>query len=219
MGFLIRLFSAFCVATVIAQLLILGIMAAKGNLRADSVTKAIALINGIDVTGVQLEKALKRAEEQPVPTHDEIVKQRALMSQDLQVKLDALARQEESLKKLWTETQAKSADFDRRKDEFYVKVDNLEKKLVEENLRQVQQTIEELAPDQAKLQLLRMLENKRMEDVVSIIKVMSPVKRKKILGEFADQEEATKLHEVLMRMLAGEPATSLIEEARKSVVQ
>jgi hypothetical protein len=38
MRFLLRLFSAFCVATVIAQLIILGLVAARGNLHRESMT-------------------------------------------------------------------------------------------------------------------------------------------------------------------------------------
>jgi hypothetical protein len=215
MGILIRTFAAFCVATVFAQLLIVGIMAAKGNLHRETLTQALALVNGIDVTGAQLEKVVEKTQEQPMPTHEEVLRKRALMSQELQLKQDALARAENSIKKQWTETQAMIADFDRRRQEFFIKVGELEKKLADTKMQQVQQTIEELAPDQAKEQLLLMLKSDRMDDVVAIIKVMSSVKRKKILGEFTDKEDADKLHQVLMQMLEGGPAMDLITKARE----
>ncbi|MFO0942214.1 MAG: hypothetical protein U0930_15870 [Pirellulales bacterium] len=53
-----------------------------------------------------------------------------------------------------------------------------------------------------------------MDDVVAITQVMSPAKRKKILGVFADGEESNKLHEVLMRMLESEPYSGLISATR-----
>lgn len=215
MGFIIRSFAAFCVATVIAQLIIVGIMAAKGNLHKETVTQALALINGIDVTGANLEKVVKTTSEQPAPTYEEVLRQRAMMSQELQLRQDALTRESDELKKSWAEFKAERGNFDRRREEFFAKVDEIEKKFVNDSLQQVQRTIEELAPDQAKEQLLKMLEKDRMDDVVAITQVMSPAKRKKILGEFTEGVESTKLHEVLMRMLEGEPVSSLISTTRK----
>lgn len=219
MGFIIRMFSALCVATVIALLIILGIMAAKGNLHKETLTQALALINGIDVTGANLEKVVKTTSEQPAPTYDEVLKQRALMSQELQLRQDALTRESEELKKSWEAFKLERATFDKRREEFFAKVDEIEKKHIDESLQQVERTIEELAPDQAKEQLIQMLAIDRMDDVVAIIKVMSPAKRKKILGEFADQADSDKLHKVLMRMLEGEPVSSLISTTRKKAAE
>ena len=95
-------------------------------------------------------------------------------------------------------------------------IDEQAKKLADASMQQVQQTIEELAPEQAKEELLRMLADERMDDVVAIIKVMSPVKRKKILGEFTDKEDADKLHQVLMQMLEGGPMADLLKKAREN---
>ncbi|HAC92651.1 MAG TPA: hypothetical protein DCF63_18770 [Planctomycetaceae bacterium] len=217
MGMLIRMFAAFCVATVIAQLLILGIVAAKGNLRSDTVTQAIALVNGIDATGSQLEEALRRAENRPSPTHEEIVQERAKQSLDLQNQLAAITREKDMVSKLLADLTSRNAEFDRRRQDFFVKVDELEKKTMQESLQRVQQTIEELPPDQGKDQLIKMLAADRMEDVVAIVKVMDPGKRKKILGEFAAEKDSDKLHDMLMTMLSGQPVASLIESQRKSL--
>ncbi|MFO0942213.1 MAG: hypothetical protein U0930_15865 [Pirellulales bacterium] len=215
MGFIIRTFAAFCVATVIAQLIILGIMAAKGNLHRETVTQALALINGIDVTGANLEKVVKTTSEQPAPTYEEVLRQRAMLSQDLQLRQDALTRESEGLKKSWESFKTEKETFDRRREEFFAKVDEIEKKVVNESLQQVQRMIEELAPDQAKEQLLKMLEGDRMDDVVAITQVMSSAKRKKVLGEFVEGKDPEKLHEVLMRILQGEPMSNLISTTRK----
>jgi hypothetical protein len=84
MRMIAKLFSAFCVATIIAQLIILGMMAAKGNLRTDTFTQVLAVVNGIDVTGHQVENAFRNAREMPLPTHDEVLRERAQMSLELQ---------------------------------------------------------------------------------------------------------------------------------------
>lgn len=214
---LVRYFAAFCVATVIAQLFILGLMTVKGNFTSGTFTQALALINGIDVTGAQVEKAFQKAQDVPVPTHEEILQERARASLELQNQQDAIAREKDMVNKLLADLSGKTAEFDRRRQEFYTKVDELENKLVKESLQEVQNTIEELAADQAKEQLIRMLEAERMDDVIAIVKVLDPAKRKKILNEFAEPEETDKLHDVLMRMLAGEPAASLIKDQRRSL--
>ncbi len=54
-----------------------------------------------------------------------------------------------------------------------------------------------------------------MVDVVAITQVMSPAKRKKILGEFADRAESDKLQKVYLRMLEDEPVSNLISTIRK----
>lgn len=208
MNFLIRVFAAFCMATIIAQLIILGIMAAKGNLHHDTMTQALALVNGIDVTGANLEKVVKTTQEQPLPTHEEVLEKRAMLSQVLQLQQDALARERDSLKKERSELEQALKDFDARREEFFTMKNDYEKKKGSESLQLIQKIFEDLAPDQAKEQLTQMLAKKRMEDVVAIIKVMSPAKRKKILGEFADQASADSLHGVLIRMLEGDPVGS-----------
>ena len=217
MGMLTRFFAAFCVATVIAQMLIFCLMLAKGNLHSGTLTQALALINGIDVTGDQVEKAFQQAQDSPMPTHEEVLQQRAKMSLELQNQNDSIQREKDMVNKLLAELASKTSEFDRRRQDFYSKVDDLEKKLVKESLKEVQRTIEELVPDQAKEQLVRMLQAERMDDVIAIVKVLDPAKRKKILNEFAEPEETDKLHDVLMRMLAGEPTASLIKDQRRSL--
>ena len=218
MGFIVRAFAAFCIATVVAQLLIVGIMAAKGNLHRETMTQALALVNGIDVTGASLEKVVKTTQEQPSPTYEEVLKQRAMMSQELQGRQDAIARESEFLKKFSDDLKKEVAAFDKRREEFFSKVDQMEKANIDQSMQKVLGLIEDLAPDQAKEQLKQMLANDRMEDVVAIIKGMSSAKRKKILGEFTDQADADKLHQVLMRMLAGEPVNGIIQEAKDSAL-
>ncbi|MCA9190552.1 MAG: hypothetical protein KDB03_02270, partial [Planctomycetales bacterium] len=74
--------------------------------------------------------------------------------------------------------------------------------------------LESLAPDQAKDQLMKMIDSQRMVDVVAILKGMAIEKRKKVMGEFQDQAESDKLNEVLLQFLEGEPMRSVIENAR-----
>jgi hypothetical protein len=217
MRFLMRLFAAFCVATVVAQLLIVGMIAMRGNLHGESLTKAIALFNGIDISGVQLQKALSNARNVPVPTYDEVLAQRAQQNLNLEMRERSIQRFNEQLESMQIQLKQQQADFDRRKEAFYSLLDEMSKKGKAENLGEIQRTLEALSPEQAKALLVRMLEAEQMADVVAIIKGMALDKRKKILGEFTTEKEISQVAEVLNQLRLGEPAASVIDQARSGV--
>ncbi len=214
MRFLFRMFAAFCVATVIAQLLILGMIAFKGNLRQDTMTKAIALFNGIDISGVQLQKALTNARDVPVPSYEEVLTYRAAQSKDLEMRERSVRASNEQVATMRTKLQQDQEAFDRRKEAFYSLLDEMSKKGKLENLGEVQRTLEALPPEQAKLLLVRKLENQQLSEVVEIIKGMAIDKRKKILSEFTSEKEITFADEILNQLARGEPIASVIDKAR-----
>lgn len=214
MRFLFRMFAAFCVATVIAQLLILGMVALRGNLHGETITKAIALFNGIDISGAQLQKALSNARNVPVPTYDDVLAQRAQQNLNLEMRERSVRASIEQLAGMQTKLQQDQETFDRRKESFYSLLDEMSKKGKQENLGEVQRTLEALAPEQAKALLVDMLEGQQMQDVVGIIKGMALDKRKKILGEFTSEKEITYVADILDQLRQGEPIASVIDKAR-----
>lgn len=214
MRFLLRLFSAFCVATIMAQLIILILIALRGNLHRETMTRTIALLNGIDISGAQLKKALSDAHSVPVPTYDEVLAQRAQQNLNLEMRERSIKSYQQQLDSMMTELKRQQGDFDRRKEAFYSLLDEMSKKGKADNLGEIQRTLEAMQPEQAKTQLSKMLENNQMTDVVAIIKGMALDKRKKVLGEFTGEKEATQLHDILNQMRLGEPTASVIDDAR-----
>lgn len=216
MKFLFRLFSAFCVATVIAQLIILGLIAARGNLHRQTMTKAIALFNGVDISGVQLRKTMDTVRAAPVPTYDDVLAARAQQNLNLEMRERSIQRYVQQLEAMQANLKRDQADFDRRKEAFYELLDQMAKQGKEGNLGEIQRTLEAIPPDQAKTLLVKMLDAEQMNDVVAIIKGMALDKRKKILGEFTSEKEVTQLYEVLNQLRLGEPTASVIDEARNA---
>ncbi len=214
MRMLIRLFVAFCVATVLAQGIIITLAGLRGNLKSDTLVRAIALLNGIDITGDQLKKMLDDSREQPNITLEDIIEERARENSILDMRERSISAMKQQTEEMLAELQTKVADFDLRKDEFHTLLKRTETDLLEESLKEVQRTIESLTPEQAKDQLLRMYDAGQKDDVVAIVKGMPLDKRKKILGEFANEKEAAQLHEILMRLRLGEPTAGLIQDAR-----
>ena len=217
MKFLIRLFSAFCVATIVAQIIILALVALRGNLHGETLTRAIALVNGIDISGVQIRKAFQDARTAPVPTYDEVLAARAQQNLNLEMRERSLQRFMQQVEGMQATLKKEQADFDRRKDAFYGVLDEMSKKGKEGNLGEIQRILEALSPDQAKTQIIKMLDANQMADVVAIIKGMSLDKRKKILGEFTSEKEVTQLHDVLNQLRLGEPTASIVDQARNAV--
>lgn len=214
--FLVRLFTAFCLATVIAQMIILALSAMRGNLHRETLTKAIALFNGIDISGVQLRKVIDDARSTPVPTYDEVLAQRAQQNLNLEMRERSIQRYMQQLEAMQAQLKKDQGDFDRRKEAFYNLLDEMSKKGKEESLGEIQRTLEVLDPEQSKTQLIKMLESGQMSDVVAIVKGMALDKRKKILGEFTSEKEQTQLNEIIEQMRVGQPDASVIEEARDS---
>ncbi len=65
--------------------------------------------------------------------------------------------------------------------------------------------LEQLSPEQAKVQLLSILKDNAMADVVAIIKGMPEDKRKKILAEFVGEKIPPSLPQFLKELRLAEP--------------
>ena len=214
MKMLLRLFGAFCVATVLAQCIVLGLSAYRGNLTGDTILQGFALLNGIDITGKRLEDAIKNGREAPMPTYEDVAELRAQKSLNLDMRERSVMLAMEQLEAKQRALQLEITNFDNRKDAFYAKVDEMKKGQEDASLMDVRRTLESLPPEQSKDQLLKLIKDGQLQDVVAIVKGMPQDKSKKILGEFLEPEESEKLYEILRELRKGEPNAGLIEEAR-----
>lgn len=215
MRLLLRLFVAFCVATVLAQGIILLLAGIRGNLKSETLMKTVALLNGIDISGDQLQKMFNDAKDQPVPTYEDVRDAQADKSKNLQMREDSIRRMKEQTEEMLATLRKETVDFDRRKDEFYKLLEEKEANLLDESIKEVRRTLEALAPEQAKEQCSIMIKANKIDDVVAIFKEMPLDKRKKIMSEFVGEEGNDMLNEILMRLREGEPAASLLRDARE----
>lgn len=214
MKMLLRLFGAFCVATILAQCIVLGLSAYRGNLNGDTILQGFALLNGIDITGKRLEDAIRNGRDAPMPSYDDVTKERAQKSLNLDMRERSIKLAKDQLEAKHRELQLEITNFDSRKDAFYSKLDELNKGIEDSSLKDVRRTLESLPPEQSKDQLLKLIKDGQMTDVVAIVKGMPADKSKKILGEFLETEESEKLYEILRELRKGEPTKSLIDQAR-----
>ncbi len=196
------LFLWFCAATVLAQIIIIALSYFRGNINADTLTKLVATLNGIEIEGQRLQQALDNANKAPIPTREEVIAARAQKSLEFDQRERALNRKQEQLESLQAKLQVDIKDFDARRLAFEEAVAMRSKSLNDQTLGEVQKIVELLEPGQASGQLIKMMDNGSIEDVVSIVKALPDDKRTKILREF-EQADPEKFKELLGKIRAG----------------
>ena len=210
---LLNAFAAFCTATVITQIIMLGYFLSQGTVTADTLTKVVALLNGIDISGDRLQQVMRASEDREQPDFDEILEARKMESLDMDLRLRSQNEFRGELSTMLADLRIERDRFDERRKSFDQRLAELKKGAQEEGLRDLQRILQSLDAGQAKQQLLTMYDDERIDDVVNIIQAMSTDKRKDILAEFVTADETKKLAEILRRIGEGTPTTSLINQA------
>jgi hypothetical protein len=211
---LLGAFGAFCVATVLTQFILFGYFLTRGSVNGDTATKLVALLNGIDITGNRLQQIMRAGEDREQPDFDDILEARKMESFDMDIRLRSQKGYRDELATMLAEIKAEGSRLDERLADFRADMDEISTSAKKKGIQDVQRTLQSLDPAQAKEQLLIMYDDERIDDVVTIVKAMSSEKRSSILGEFAGDQEAEKLAEILRRIGEGMPTTTLIEETR-----
>jgi uncharacterized coiled-coil protein SlyX len=210
---LLTAFAAFCIGTVITQMILAGYMVGSGRVDTDTVTKVVALVNGIDISGKRLQQIMRQSEDREQPDFEEILEARKLDGFDLEMRLQSQQAFRDELSTMLAELKTKTERFDARYAAFNHELEEIREGVQEKGLRDVQRTIQVLEAVQAKDQLLIMYDDERIDDVVTIIQAMPTEKRKDILAEFTDAKDSEKLAEILRRIGEGQPTKSLIDQA------
>ena len=214
MNMLLRAFGAFCIGTIITQMIMMAYFAWRGTLSGDSLTKVIALVNGIDITGDRLVSILNKTNVSEQPTFQEILASRRMASLDMDLRIRSQRVADDELTELFAEFRESEGRFDQRREAFDRKLEEDYQGAVQAGLKDVQRTLQSLAADQAKDQLMKIYDDEKIDDVVNIIQGIPVDKRKEILAEFTTPDEADKLHKILQRIGEGLPTTQLIDKAR-----
>lgn len=210
-------FSAFCIATVITQIIMFGYVLFRGDVNGDTGTKIIALLNGIDITGNRLQEIVRQGEDREQPDFDEILEARKLDSYDMELRLQSQQAFRDELSTKLAELRTERDRFDERLASFRRELEEIREGAQRKGLQDVQRTLQSLDAEQAKEQLLMMYDDKRIDDVVTIIQAMSSSARKDILAEFVQKGEADKLADILRRIGEGMPTTSVIDRAAEGL--
>lgn len=215
MGLMVRLFAAFCIGTVLTQLIMLGYFVTRGTLNGDTVTKTVALVNGIDITGERLRQIMQKSEQNEQPDFEEVLRQRMLAGTEMELRLRSQQTYENELTRLLEELKAAEARFDLRREAFDRKLEDVKRNAQDEGIKELQKTLQSLPVEQAKVQLLKFYDAGQIDNVVNIIHGIPLDIRKDIMAEFVEPAEAEKLHDILRRIGNGQPLSSYVDEAKQ----
>jgi hypothetical protein len=213
----VDLFVWFCVATILAQLAVLTIAAAKGNLNNKMLTRMLAALNGIDIQGDRLQEVLVKSKGVPVPTYEDVLDAKVKSSLELDSRQEALERLQRQLTERERTLRQEITRFESSRKEFEQELDQIKKTAQSENLTEIQKILENLAPEQAKEQVLLMLKNNQKKDVVLILKALPPDKQKKLLAEFTNPPDQQQLSEVLQEIKNTTPIDRAVDKAEQGL--
>ena len=212
MSKILRGLAAFCVATVLTQVILLTYFLIRGTINRNSAVQLIALVNGIDVSGMRLQEIYRQSEDYEQPSYAEILAQRKMTSLDMDIRLRSQQEFRDELSTMLADLRKDQDRFSDRLLAFRNELNELGEEAQENGLEDVQRTLQSLDPEQAKEQLLIMYDDKRIDDVVTILQAMSTDARKDILAEFTTPDDVDILADVLRRISEGMPVSSLIKE-------
>jgi hypothetical protein len=215
----------FCFATVLAEAGAIGYLSSQGLVTREKLFQCLAVLYGVNLR--EIEDKAKAAHQPPAkqqPAFDEVVRQRALATRDLELRETAIEKALVEVRALLAQLKTEKQRYDQLKEQFDARLAQLEQTFTDSALQEVQRTLEVMQPKQAKDQILRMLEGAKPEerervdrDVVTILKSMPLDKRKKILAEFKTDQDSQKLNDILNQIREGVPGTTLVREARQDL--
>lgn len=214
----------FCVATMLAQAVVVGMLWWKGAFSDDRVVAMFAALHGIhpDTPGDTAAAAtLKGGHDHEQPSLEEISKQRLLASLDLNLRESTLDKALLQLRALEQQVATENERLKQWQEGMDQRIARAENTVLESSLQELQQTLMVISPKQAKEQILKMLQTstdgsdvRAMNDVVRMLKAMPLDKRKKILGEFKSAPESEKLADILREIRLSPVEMDLLRDSR-----
>jgi hypothetical protein len=213
-------FIYFCVATMLAQIAALSALGAKGALDRGRLYRVLAALHGVDVVTMQTQlMAEKKPSQQEQPSYESRLEAQNLKSLDLDLRETAIDKGLLDLLSLQTNVRTEQTAFQEQRQSYDTKLKDMVEEAQTSSMKDLQRTIEAMRPAQAKEQLLKMLDDKAMGDVVTILKNMPADKQKKLVAEFKVGSDTEQLYQILKNIRAGEPVVSQIEDARQQLNQ
>jgi hypothetical protein len=214
----------FCVATVLAQAVVVGMLWWKGAFSDDRAVAMFAALHGIHPESPGAAAVASKDDAKEQPSLEEISRKRLLAGLDLSLREVALDKSLVDLRMLEAQIVTENERLKQWQEGMDQRIARAENSVLESSLRELQQTLEAISPKQAKEQILKILEatpdgddTRAMNDVVRILKAMPLDKRKKILGEFKSVPESEKLADILREIRLSPVEMDMLRDSRNQL--
>lgn len=209
-----------CVGTIISQAILLSCLISIWKIDHERWLQIAAAAQGIvpaETTDERTKAPQEKVAEQP--SYDQILETRSLKYRNLELREQELRN---SLSQIQSEQSKLAEDkkrFKQLREGFDAQLLSAREGTAASGKDEVRRTLENVKPKQAKALLLEMLDNKEIDDVVTLLTPMADGKRSKIFGEFKTPDELEKLSEVLRRIRVGSSSANVPETTRKQLEQ
>ncbi len=212
----------FSVATILAQVAMLGMLYARGNLSQEKAVELIAVSRDIDLPAMwhELEAASKPVEVEQV-SFEEVLTARKRASLDLDLREIAADKGLIDVQHLAVLFEDERRQYDLLKYRFDQRIENVRLGAVEPGLKEVQRQLESVDAKLAKDQILRILSDpdippeKSINFVVTMFKNMPLDRKKKIMSEFKSDEDRKQLNVIMAQIRLGVPDVEVIRQTRE----
>jgi len=214
----------FCVATVLAEAVLVAMLWWKGTLSDDRLVAMFAALHGIHPEMPATAAVAAKEESKEHPSLEAISRKRLLASLDLDLRETTMDKALIDLRTLEADIATESRRLQQWQDGMEKRISQAENNVLDASLQELQRTLEVISPKQAKEQILKMLQTtpdgndtRAMSDVVRILKAMQLDKRKKILGEFKTPTESEKLADILKEIRLSPVEMDLLRDSRSQL--
>jgi hypothetical protein len=213
-GGLAVLVAYICTATVIALLVGLAYLWQTDRLNDEKVFRMVALFHDVDLH--KLAEAQRKTGDEVPPEEvslDESLRRQQVMDRDFEVKLLSLRRGRQEYDHRLQQLRELIDRYDRMAQDWQNKFQQQQELTTQQNLNTVVSHLEAIQPQQSKEELLRWLDEGRMDDAILLMSKMSESKLSKILKKFQTDEELTKLYEIHQRIIDSGDKASTLDQA------
>jgi hypothetical protein len=214
-----------CFATALAEAGVLTVLWYRGQLNDNTMNSLLIVARDIPIRDMHDQLVAKA---QPIKeewvSFAEVQTARTLAHLDLDLRDLSADKGLAEVHELDLMLEDESSRYSQLKDDFDSRWDALQKDAVDSQLLDVGRQIATVTPSLAKDQLLRILNDEKLDpeialqQVVTIFRWLPIDKRKKIVLEFKDRD-ASNLHEILRQIRLGVPQMTLIRDTRERLEQ
>ena len=204
----------FAASMFFAQTLLFTYFMFAWGIDRDRMNQIVATAQGYDLYKMQEETRREQIDRIQQMTYDAVLSERANRGTQSDMETARSGVLQDSVL-------AEIRQFEDQKRRFQEIVRNFEKRLADVEKERASAGFTELVtklserkPDLAKKDIMKMIDDKREDQVVNILKAMEEGPRKKLLNTLQDDDEIDKLADIFRRIVDGEPEKQMISDTR-----
>jgi hypothetical protein len=214
------LFGYVCVATILAQIILLAYLVLTWRLDQSKVVQILAIAQGVDIFAIREQAQRDREQVSPEQvSYQQIRDTRAVKVRHLELREQALRQ---GLTELAAEGRKLAEGMQRNqqlRESFQKELVDLKQGAIATGRENARLKLEALKPKQAKEQLMEMLKKDELDEVVALLAAMPDAKAGKIMAEFKLPGEDEQLYQILRRIREGFPESKLATNAQNRLNQ